>query len=83
MGDVNEYMTALEAARELGLSKSRIDQFIRDGRLKVAVLVGTVRLLSRADVAAVKAIPRVEGRKPKPPADPLPAKGRRKGKGGS
>ncbi len=61
MGNINDYMTSREAATELGLSKSRVDQYVRDGRL-TAVMVGNARLIPRAEVAALKKLPRAAGR---------------------
>jgi len=63
------YLTTAEAAAELGLSKSRIEQFIRDGRLAVAFVAGGLRWLRRADLAPLRA-PRPAGR---PAADRGPA----------
>ncbi len=58
-GDVfHEYMTLSEAARELAVSKSRVEQYLRDGRLTVAAQVGVVRLVLRSDVARLKRVPR-------------------------
>lgn len=82
MGDITEYMTVQQAADELGVSKPRIWQIIKEGkRLKVETTIGKLRLLKRSDVMAAKAfIRRKAGRPPntKPP-DP-PAKKPRKGK---
>lgn len=64
MGDLSEYRTVAEAAADLGLSKSRVEQFVRDGRLAVAVVVGGMRLVRKKDVAALKRVPRPPG-KPK------------------
>jgi len=50
-------MTTAQVAAELGVSKSRVDQFARKGRLK-SVQVGNARLFRRADVLAFKKIPR-------------------------
>ncbi len=61
MGNINDYMTSREAATELGLSKSRVDQYVRDGRL-TAVMMGNARLIPRAEVAALKKLPRAAGR---------------------
>lgn len=61
MADINQYMTSREAAAELDVSKSRIDQFVRDGRL-TSVMMGIARLIPRAEVAALKKLPRAAGR---------------------
>ena len=64
MEPFRDYLTLAEAARELGLSKSRVEQFVRTGRLAVAASVGKVRLVRRTDVATLKATPRPSGRPP-------------------
>ena len=71
MGDIADYLTVAQAADALGLSKSRVEQFIRDGRLAVATTMGSVRLLLRTDVAALK--PSVRGKPGRPPKSPPPA----------
>lgn len=64
MGDLaNEYVTTKQAADALGVSKARVDQFCRDGRLK-SEMVGTVRLIRKTDLAAFKKVARAPG-KPK------------------
>jgi excisionase family DNA binding protein len=63
--DVSECMTVAEAAKELRLSKSRVEQFIADGRLKVAGVLGNVRLVLKSDVTELKKVARPEGRPPK------------------
>jgi len=55
------YVSTLEAAQLLGLSKARVDQFVRHGRLK-CVLIGNGRAILRADVEAFAKMPRVQGR---------------------
>lgn len=94
MGDVKLYMTVKEAAKLLGLSKSRLEQFIRgkpgkDGKpdippiLTVAALVGAVRLVLRKDVEALR--PRVRGVPGRPPSNGKPVRRqpprRKQGKG--
>lgn len=61
MGDISEYVTSREAADLLGLSKARVDQFVRKGRLS-GVMVGNTRLIPRAEVEAMKKTPRPPGR---------------------
>lgn len=61
MGDLSEYMTTREAAAELGITKARIDQLCKAGRLKF-VMKGNVRLLPRADVEAFAMLDRPAGR---------------------
>lgn len=66
-----EYLSTREAADLLGLSKARIDQFCRDGRLP-SVTVGNARIILRADVVAFRKQKRPAGAKPgkrKPRAD--------------
>lgn len=58
MGEFRDYMTLAEAAEELALSKSRVEQYVRDGRLAVAARAGGVRFVLRADVAKLKRTPR-------------------------
>ena len=72
MGDIKSYVTVKGAAKSLGLSKSRIEQYVRDGRLRVAyVLDDGTRLLLRSEVAKLKVRPgpgapkRKDGGKPK------------------
>lgn len=68
-----------EAAVILGVSKSRVEQFIRRGLLNVVSTVG-VRGLLRSDVASLKSGVRGKaGRPPKspPPAPPKPRKGKK------
>ena len=80
MGDIAEYFTVAQAAAELGLSKSRVEQFIRAGKLRVAGLMGSVRIVLRSDVASLKSGVRGKaGRPPKspPPAPPQPPKGQK------
>lgn len=77
MGDLADYMTLLEAAGELGLSKSRVEQYVRDGRLTATTFAGR-KLVLRRQVAEVKKQPKLRGRpkKGEPPPEPAP---RRKG----
>jgi hypothetical protein len=53
----------------LGVSYQRVDQFVRDGRLPIAVHVGPIRRVRMADVRRLAAEPRQGGRpKSQPPA---------------
>jgi excisionase family DNA binding protein len=61
MGDIANYFSLLEAARELGLSKSRVEQFVRAGRLKAEWLAGR-RVVLKADVRLLKSAARKPGR---------------------
>jgi excisionase family DNA binding protein len=60
MSELSEYVTTREAADILKVSKARVDQFCRSGRLKFTT-VGNARLILRADVVAFKAAPRAPG----------------------
>jgi excisionase family DNA binding protein len=55
-----DYMTTREAADHLKVSKSRVDQFCRLGRLPFRML-GTARMLKRADVEAFAKLKRKDG----------------------
>jgi excisionase family DNA binding protein len=84
MGDISEYVTVAQAADLLGLSKSRVEQYIRSGSLAVASIVGNVRLLRRADVELMQSKVRGKaGRPPKPAAEKPPPKAPRKRKSAS
>lgn len=65
------YMTVAEAAYALGVSKPRVEQFIRGTktmapRLVVEFEAGGLRWVSRAAVARLKKTPRTPGRPPHP-----------------
>jgi excisionase family DNA binding protein len=53
-------MTTGEVAEALGLSQSRINQFIKDGRLPFH-WVGPFRMVERREVERLRAIPRPTG----------------------
>ena len=58
MGELaDQYCTLRQAADALGVSKTRVEQFVRKGRLPVVDTVGGVRLVSRAAVAAMNKRP--------------------------
>jgi excisionase family DNA binding protein len=61
MEDLSEYMTTREAAEALGVTKARVDQLCKAGRLKF-VMKGNSRLLQRADVEAFAKLDRPSGR---------------------
>lgn len=61
-GAMEDYCSVREAADELGLTKSRIEQLLVDGRLRVEIVAGGVRWVSREAVAALKKVPRPTGR---------------------
>ena len=58
----SEEITLAEAAGLIGVSKSRVEQYVKDGRLKVVRLVGTLRVVSRKAAEAVRDTERVGGR---------------------
>lgn len=62
MGEFEDNMTLRDAAEELAVSKSRVEQFVRDGRLPIAAAAGGIRWVSRKKVAELKRIPRKGGR---------------------
>ena len=55
-------MTVRDVAAELGVTKARVDQFIKNGQLKVATRAGGMRWLSRKAVAKFKRLDRPAGR---------------------
>ncbi|MBN9522385.1 hypothetical protein J0H58_28345 [bacterium] len=67
MGDFTDNITVRDAAAELGVTKARVDQYIRDGKLTVAATAGGLRWLNRKAVAAFKAV-RTSKPGPKPGA---------------
>ncbi len=62
-------ITVAEAAAEMGVSKTRVEQFLRAGRLSICGTTARVRLLSRAQVLSLKAALRSAAGKGKPPTD--------------
>lgn len=67
MGEFADHVSVKDAAAELGVTKARVDQYIRDGRLAVALVYAGVRLLRRKDVEAFRAAPKKKrGPQPKP-----------------
>lgn len=80
MGDFDDNVTAAAAAKLIGVSKSRVDQFIKDKRLVVVSTAGGLRWLSLAAVKAFAEAPRLKRGpkpKPKPGAGPRKPKGRK------
>jgi excisionase family DNA binding protein len=57
-------MTVQQAATELGVSKSRVNQYIADGRLPVARKLGTLRVVRLRDVVTLRGLIRPEGWQP-------------------
>ena len=78
MADITLYVTIRQAAEILDLSKSRVEQFIRGGRIP-AVDVGEIKLLLRTDVEEFKKLPRGKGR-PKEGEEPTAVKPRKRKK---
>ena len=81
MGDLTDYLSLIDAARELGVSRARVDQYVRDGRLAVEWIAGR-RVVLRSTITELKKIPRPPGRPPKPTpgaeqAKPSPKKRRK------
>jgi hypothetical protein len=72
VGDFRDYMTLSETAAELAVSKSRVEQYVRDGRLAVAVRAGGVRFVLRSDVVRLKRTPRRPPGRPASTASRLP-----------
>ena len=67
-----DWISVTDAAEILGLTRRRVHDIIKDGRLK-PTRVGSVYLLLRADVVAFGKAPRSPGR-PKKPAVKKPRK---------
>ena len=61
MGEITEYVTVKDAAELLGLSKPRVDQLIKAGRIRCEA-IGGIRLVLRGEVAAFKRKKRPTGR---------------------
>lgn len=59
-------MTTAEAAEALGITRSLVLRFIRQGRIKTTMR-GRDHWISTAEVERFKALPRTKGRKRKPP----------------
>lgn len=57
-----EIMTMVEAAEMLGLSRQRVQQLARDGRLQAVPWSGRSTALTRSSVEAFAAQPRLRGR---------------------
>lgn len=60
-----DWLDVGEAARELCVSKRRVQALARKGQLAAQVVLGRY-VISRASVAAFKSSPRKPGRPPKP-----------------
>jgi excisionase family DNA binding protein len=57
MADIEDYLTTVQAAAELGVSRERVDQFCREERLKFR-WVGNARMIHRDEVARFKKLSR-------------------------
>jgi excisionase family DNA binding protein len=57
MGGAGDYLTTAEAAAELGVTRARVDQFCREGRLAFAWF-GNARQIPRAEVERFKKLDR-------------------------
>jgi hypothetical protein len=77
--DTRDLVTTKTAAELLGVSKARVDQFARGGKLAPVEIDG-VRFFRRSEVLAFAKQPRPEGRPPKE-AGEKPAGRAKKGKG--
>ncbi len=62
-----DWISVTDAAAILGLSRRRVHDIIKDGRLS-PTKVGSVYLLLRSDVVAFAKLPRAPGRPAKPAA---------------
>ena len=72
----NENITTNEAAEVLGVSRQRVLQLIRDGRLK-AEKFANVYMIQRTALSNIEAMPM--GRPPKPKAETATKKPSKKG----
>jgi len=62
---LKDMVTVKEAAKQLGLSRARVQQFIDEGRLPAQKVASRIYLLDAKDVRKFSRIPRKAGRKPK------------------
>jgi excisionase family DNA binding protein len=75
--DITQYMTVAAAAVELGVSRPRVWQIIKAGKLAIRHRLGRTPLVSKADVGALA--PQIRGKAGRP-AKPRPARKPRKEK---
>lgn len=84
MASPADEMTLAQAAELAGVSKSRVEQWIRDGRLHVRRTIGTLRVVLRSEVLAIErkpeGYPKGRPRKDKPQADKPKVPAKKKGK---
>lgn len=64
-GDLGHMITVAEAARLLKRSRSRVQQFIDEGRIPARRVGDFMQVVDERDVLAFSKIPRKPGRKPK------------------
>jgi len=69
MGELSDYFSLLDAARELGLSKSRLEQFVKEGRITCEWFSGR-RVVAKSLIAEFKKTMRRPGRPPKTEQEP-------------
>lgn len=63
--ELGDMVTVQEAARRLGVSRARVQQFIDDGRLPATKITPRMYLLDAKDIRQLAAVPRKAGRRPK------------------
>lgn len=63
--ELRDMVTVQEAARRLGVSRARVQQFIDNGRLPATKITPRMYLLDARDIRQFAAIPRKAGRRPK------------------
>lgn len=57
-----QFASVAEAAAALGVSRGRVRQLIRQGRLGPTEIIGRLRMIPRTDLARFAALPRSPGR---------------------
>ena len=55
MGINDEYVTTNQAARELGISRIRVNQLIKSGRIKAEMTAGREWMIAKTALLAFKA----------------------------
>lgn len=59
--ETKQWYTVMEAAHELGISRSRVAHLIRDGRIAVWRPTGTANLISAGELRRFSQLPRLPG----------------------
>lgn len=59
---IGEYLTTADVAGKLGVSESRVRQFVMDGRLNPVQKIGQVLFFAAASVREFSKVPRNSGR---------------------